>query len=93
MPDQGANIQPDATTLEGALIESVLPRPSTRAVAIVLDVALVALGVGLMTVASQVSVPWHPVPLTGGTFGALLIGRLYGLRRASIIGRWLRSRF
>jgi biotin transport system substrate-specific component len=43
---------------------------------------LVAVGVGLMTVASQISIPWHPVPLTGGTFGALLIGGLYGLRRA-----------
>ena len=36
----------------------------------------------LMTIASQISIPWHPVPLTGGTFGALLIGGLYGLRRA-----------
>ena len=62
----------------------MLPRPSARALAIALDIALVALGVGLMTIASQVSIPWHPVPLTGGTFGALLIGGLYGLRRAFI---------
>lgn len=40
------------------------------------------LAVGLMTIASQVAIPWHPVPLTGGTFGALLIGGLLGLRRA-----------
>ncbi|HMN98675.1 MAG TPA: biotin transporter BioY [Miltoncostaeaceae bacterium] len=41
-----------------------------------------AAGVVLMTIASQISIPWHPVPLTGGTFGALLIGGLYGFRRA-----------
>jgi biotin transport system substrate-specific component len=60
----------------------VLPRPSERAAAIGLDVALVASGVLLMTIASQISIPWYPVPLTGGTFGALLIGGLFGLRRA-----------
>ena len=37
-----------------------------------------------MTIASQISIPWHPVPLTGGTFGALLVGGLLGLRRAAI---------
>lgn len=67
---------------EGTLLDSIIPRPSDRAAAIGLDVALVATGVVLMTIASQVSIPWHPVPLTGGTFGALLIGGLYGLRRA-----------
>jgi biotin transport system substrate-specific component len=44
----------------------------------------VAAGVLLMTIASQISIPWYPVPLTGGTFGALLIGGLYGLRRSFI---------
>ena len=58
------------------------PRPSDRTAAIGLDLALVAAGVALMTIASQISIPSHPVPLTGGTFGALLIGGLYGLRRA-----------
>jgi len=37
-----------------------------------------------VTIASQISIPWHPVPLTGGTFGALLVGGLLGLRRAAI---------
>lgn len=50
--------------------------------ALAMDVALIAAGAGLMTLASQVSIPWYPVPLTGGTFGALLIGGLFGLRRA-----------
>lgn len=62
----------------------MLPRPSDRTAAIALDVVLVAAGVLLMTIASQISIPWYPVPLTGGTFGALLIGGLYGLRRAFI---------
>lgn len=72
----------ESTTLDGALIDSVLPRPSARSVAIATEVALVGAGVGLMTVASQIAIPWYPVPLTGGTFGALLIGGLFGLRRA-----------
>ena len=67
---------------EGTLLDSIIPRPSDRAAAIGLDVCLVAAGVILMTIASQISIPWHPVPLTGGTFGALLIGGLYGFRRA-----------
>ena len=50
--------------------------------AIALDATLVGSAVALMTIASQISIPWHPVPLTGGTFGALLIGGLLGLRRA-----------
>jgi biotin transport system substrate-specific component len=67
---------------EGTLLDRIIPRPSDRAAAIGLDVGLVAAGVVLMTIASQISIPWHPVPLTGGTFGVLLIGGLYGLRRA-----------
>jgi biotin transport system substrate-specific component len=84
LADPEGTIPTNGTILDGALIDSVLPRPSARAAAIALDIGLVALGVGLMTIASQVSIPWHPVPLTGGTFGALLIGGLYGLRRAFI---------
>lgn len=62
----------------------MLPRPSARAVAIAMEIVLVGLGVGLMTIASQISIPWYPVPLTGGTFGALLIGGLFGLRRSFV---------
>jgi len=78
-----ATISTDRTApIPGTLVDHVLPRPSARAQAITLDVALVASGVLLMTIASQISIPWFPVPLTGGTFGALLIGGLFGLRRA-----------
>lgn len=69
---------------EGTILDRVIPRPSARAAAIALDSALVVSGVALMTAASQINIPWHPVPLTGGTFGALLIGGLLGLRRAAI---------
>jgi len=74
----------DRATLDGTLLDRVLPQTSERARAVAIDVGLVAAGVALMTLASQVSIPWHPVPLTGGTFGALLIGGLYGLRRAAL---------
>lgn len=79
---EGATISTQTHAAEGTLLDRILPRPTDRAAAIGLDVALVAVGVLLMTLASQVSIPWHPVPLTGGTFGVLLIGGLYGLRRA-----------
>ncbi len=70
--------------VEGTLLDRIIPRPSARASAVALDVTLVASGVLLMTIASQISIPWYPVPLTGGTFGALLIGGLFGLRRAAL---------
>lgn len=69
---------------QGTLLDSVLPRPSDRAAVITRDAVLVGAAVLLMTIASQISIPWYPVPLTGGTFGALLIGGLLGLRRAFI---------
>ena len=75
-------ISTDRATLDGTLLDRVLPRPSERSVAVAVDLTLVAVGVLLMTLASQISIPWHPVPLTGGTFGALLVGGLYGFRRA-----------
>lgn len=70
--------------VEGTLLDSALPRPSDRTAALVRDAVLVGSAVLLMTIASQISIPWYPVPLTGGTFGALLIGGLLGLRRAFI---------
>jgi biotin transport system substrate-specific component len=77
-------ISTDRATLDGTLLDRVLPTPSERSAALAVDLALVAGGVTLVTLASQISIPWHPVPLTGGTFGALLIGGLYGLRGATL---------
>jgi biotin transport system substrate-specific component len=63
-----------------------LVRPSNRVVALVADAVLVALGVGLMALSAQVvfHLPWTPVPITGQTFGALLVGGAYGARRAFV---------
>ncbi|MGC4109158.1 MAG: biotin transporter BioY [Nocardioides sp.] len=63
-----------------------LVRPSNRAAALAADVVLVALGVALMSLAAQVVIHlrWTPVPVTGQTFGALLVGGAYGARRAFV---------
>jgi biotin transport system substrate-specific component len=54
-----------------------------RAPAALRDVALVVAGTTLIALSAQVSVPlpWTPVPLTGQTFGFLLIGGAMGLAR------------
>lgn len=73
-----------SVTRDGALIDAIVPRPDARATALARDGVLVAAGVLLMTLAAQVNIPWHPVPLTGGTFGALLIGGVLGMRRGTL---------
>ncbi len=47
------------------------------------EVALVLGGSWLMALLAQVQVPLWPVPVTGQTFGALLIGALLGRKRAA----------
>lgn len=47
------------------------------------EVALVGLGTALMAACAQVLVPVGPVPATLQTFAVLLIGALYGSRRAA----------
>jgi biotin transport system substrate-specific component len=65
-----------------ALVPSLV-RPSNRVAALVADGVLVALGVALIALSAQVSIPLPhtPVPLTGQTFGALLVGGAYGAWR------------
>lgn len=72
------------TMRDGTLVDAVIPRPSDRTLALARDAALVGAGILLMALAAQITIPWYPVPLTGGTFGALLIGGLFGLRRATL---------
>jgi biotin transport system substrate-specific component len=65
-----------------ALVPSLV-RPSNRTVALVADAVLVALGVALIALSAQVEIhlPHTPVPITGQTFGALLVGGAYGAKR------------
>ncbi|RLL66797.1 biotin transporter BioY [Streptomyces sp. Z26] len=72
-----------ATTVRpGAVLADVLPA-STAGRARVRDVALVVGGAALTGVAAQIAVPvpGSPVPVTGQTFAALLVGASLGARR------------
>ncbi|MEV7779431.1 biotin transporter BioY [Kitasatospora sp. NPDC088351] len=66
-----------------AVLADLLPAASTRLGAQVRDLALVAGGAALTGVAAQLSVniPGSPVPVTGQTFAALLVGTALGARR------------
>ncbi|GAA2440372.1 biotin transporter BioY [Streptomyces macrosporus] len=72
-----------ATVRPGSVLADVLPA-STAARARLRDVALVVGGAALTGVAAQlaVPVPGSPVPVTGQTFAALLVGAGLGARRA-----------
>ncbi|MFH0244340.1 biotin transporter BioY [Streptomyces sp. HK10] len=72
-----------ATVRPGAVLADVLPA-STAARARLRDAALVLGGAALTGVAAQlaVPVPGSPVPVTGQTFAALLLGAGLGPRRA-----------
>ncbi|WP_438672326.1 biotin transporter BioY [Solihabitans fulvus] len=54
--------------------------------ALVRDIALIAGGAGLTGLAAQVAlpVPGSPVPITGQTFAALLVGAALGWKRGSL---------
>jgi biotin transport system substrate-specific component len=69
-----------------------LVRPSNRVAALTADAVLVALGVTVLALSAQVSIPLPhtPVPLTGQTFGALLVGGAYGAKRGFVtLGAYL----
>ncbi|MFB7910414.1 biotin transporter BioY [Kitasatospora sp. NPDC056076] len=66
-----------------AVLADLLPAASTRLGTQVRDLALVVGGAALTGVAAQLSVnvPGSPVPVTGQTFAALLVGTALGARR------------
>ncbi|MFJ6380715.1 biotin transporter BioY [Kitasatospora sp. NPDC092039] len=68
-----------------AVLADLLPAASTRLGTQVRDLALVAGGAVLTGVAAQLSVnvPGSPVPVTGQTFAALLVGTALGARRGA----------
>jgi biotin transport system substrate-specific component len=70
--------------MSSTAIVPTLVRPSNRVAALVADTVLVAVGVALLAAVAQVSIPLPhtPVPITGQTFGALLVGGAYGATRA-----------
>jgi biotin transport system substrate-specific component len=71
-----------AATRPGAVLADLLPA-STRARAQVRDIALVLGGAAFTGLAAQLSVPvpGSPVPVTGQTLAALLVGTALGTRR------------
>jgi biotin transport system substrate-specific component len=65
-----------------ALVPSLV-RPNSRAAAALAETVLVVLGVTLIGLSAQVSIPlpWTPVPITGQTFAVLLVAGAYGALR------------
>ena len=72
-----------AVTSPGEVLADLLPAANTAAGARVRDAALVLGGAALTGVAAQIAVPvpGSPVPVTGQTFAALLVGASLGTRR------------
>ncbi|MCS7056351.1 MAG: biotin transporter BioY [Thermoflexales bacterium] len=48
------------------------------------DLALIVAGSWLVALMSQLSIPLQPVPITGQTFGVLLVGAALGWRRGAL---------
>ena len=48
------------------------------------DIVVVLLGSWLVALAAQISIPLQPVPITGQTFGVLLVGAALGFRRGAL---------
>ncbi|WP_055586988.1 biotin transporter BioY [Peterkaempfera griseoplana] len=80
-----------ASIRPGAVLADLLPA-TAGARALARDLALVVGGAALTGLAAQLSVPVHgsPVPVTGQTFAALLVGTALGARRgAASLGLYL----
>ena len=64
---------------KSVLSEVILPRDSRQA-KLVKQIALVLVGVMLLTLSAKIKIPMIPVPMTMGTFAVLSIGAVYGPR-------------
>ena len=47
-------------------------------------ILLVGIGIGLLTIASKISIPFYPIPMTLQTMFVLLIGLTYGPKLATL---------
>lgn len=81
-PDGGTPCSSKAESL-GEVLADLLPAATTASRARVRDAALVLGGAALTGIAAQIAlpVPGSPVPVTGQTFAALLVGASLGTRR------------
>ena len=63
-----------------------LIRPSRRVDALIYDIILVISGSILLALSAQISVPvpFSPVPITGQTFGVMLLAALLGSKRGAL---------
>jgi biotin transport system substrate-specific component len=61
----------------------VLAERAWPGVGLARDVALIIAGSLLTALCSQIQIPLQPVPITGQTFGVLLVGALLGSRRGA----------
>ncbi len=68
------------------LVDVLLPRPSGRTAARITDAALIVTGTIVVAACAQavIPLPFTPVPITGQTFGVLLVGMLLGARRGAL---------
>ncbi len=65
------------------VLADLIARPSDRARAIALDIALVVAGATFVAALAQVEVPLWPVPVTGQTLAVVVVGAALGARRGA----------
>lgn len=65
------------------VLADLIARPSTRARAVTIDMALVVAGVSLVALLAKVSFFIGPIPITGQTLGVIAVGAALGSKRGA----------
>lgn len=65
------------------VLADLIGRPSTKARAVGIDIALVSAGVSLVALLAKVSFFIGPIPITGQTLGVLAVGAALGSKRGA----------